>query len=42
MKSCSLEHMDSKLTNIHEEEDKEPEGTVTPESSVQRSVPTDK
>lgn len=30
MKSCGLEHMDSKLTNIHEEEDKEPEGTVTP------------
>lgn len=42
MKSCSLEHMDSKLTNIDEEEHEEPEGTVAPEGPVQRSVPTDK
>lgn len=34
--------MHSKLTNIDKEEHEEPEGTVAPESSVQRSVPTDK
>lgn len=30
MKSCSLEDMHSKLTNIDEEEHKESEGAVTP------------
>lgn len=34
--------MYSKLTNIDEEEHKEPEGTVTPEGPIERPVPTDK
>lgn len=37
----TLEDVDAKLTDVHEEENKKPERTVTPESSIKWSVPTD-
>lgn len=38
LKSCSLKYMYSKLTDIHKEEHKEPEWTVTPERGEKKNV----
>lgn len=40
LEPCSLKYMNSKLTNVHEEENKESERTVTPEKERGRDTHT--